>query len=222
MPLDRKDIKKELLKKYGKKLKKDILESNIEGLVDEYIEKNEFIQKYGTVKFATKDEMKWWFQDNISVDKFEVSPGVFEDVMEIKVDNIYFKEKAIGKQIYKNFYKYCWKPDEPIPEIIKNLIKIHKIAMDIKVDKRTRNFESYRLSDLALLGAIRYYHLERTPYFCRSQINKIITSFRKALDVIDKIETGKFKNEKIIGELPLFGAFQGKEKEELYKCFTRD
>ena len=45
---NRDEVRSIILKRIGNRVKKHVLDKNIEGLIDEYIEKQEFIRKYGT------------------------------------------------------------------------------------------------------------------------------------------------------------------------------
>lgn len=208
MQYDRDDIKKKLLKRYAKKIKKSVLEKNIEGLIDEYIEHQEFVRKNGasTEDIPTKEQIKWWFQDEPQGIEVEISPGVVEEAYEVQIDNICLKDK-LAYEVFTTFYKYIWQQGKPVPTVIKQLIRLTKLAETTK-NKKNKEAIRTRLANIALVGVIRFYHKERKPYLCPSQISRAITFFRNALLIIDKIESGKFKDKVVKGDLAIFDPFR--------------
>lgn len=205
---DRDEIRSIIIKRYANKLKKTVLDKNIEGLVDEFIEKREFVRKNGKSidDFPTKTDIKWWFQDKVSDHNIETTPGEFEDALEINVDEICLDD-PIATQVFKSLYRYTWKSGDEIDPVIKNLIKLTKIA-DASKSGAAKKKLRYRLNNIAIVGVIRFYHLERKPYLCVSQINTAINFFRNALLIIDKIDGGEYKDETILGEVSIFEAFK--------------
>lgn len=208
MQYDREEIKKRLLKRYSKKIKKTVLDKNIEGLIDEYIEQQEFVRKNGKSieDIPTKEQIKWWFQDEPQGIEVEVSPGIVEEAYEVQIDNICLKDK-LAYEVFTTFYKYVWKQGEEIPSVIKQLIRLTKLAETTK-NKKNKEAIRTRLANIALVGVIRFYHKERKPYLCPSQISRAITFFRNALLVIDKIESGKYKEKVVKGDLAIFDPFR--------------
>ena len=132
--------------------------------------------------------------------------------MEIQIDEICLKD-PIASEVFKHLYKYKYKQGDEVPPIIKGLIKLIKLA-DMTKTGKNKTAIKLRLNNIAVVGVIRFYHLERRPYLYPSQINKAINFFRNALLVIDKIEGGSIKDGEIVGELPIFDAFRDDKKKK--------
>jgi len=212
MPYNRDEIKKIIIKKYSKKIKRIILDKNMNGLIDEHIEKLEFIKKYGDSvdDIPTKDQIKWWFQDEPTGMTVETSSGKVEDAYEIQVDAICLKDK-LASEVFKRLYKYKWKYGDKLPSGIQQLIHLTKLAEKTKNEKNKEALQS-RLANIALVGFIRQYHLERSPYMAPSQISKVINFVRKALLSIDKLALNK-NNGVVEGEVSVFPPFIDKNPE---------
>jgi hypothetical protein len=209
---DRQKIKELIIKKMGNKLKKEVLNNNLEHLVDEYIENQEFIKNNGSDpdELPTKDEMKWWFQDRPEPTEVEVEiNGVKEECYEVAIDK-YCTTDKIAMEVFKNLYKFKWKQGVDVPIQIKALVRLNKIAETTK-NKNNKELIEARLSQIALIGVIRFYHMERKPYLCPSQINRAISFFKEALCFIDTMDDAKYKDTKIHGEFAIFDAFNTKE-----------
>lgn len=220
---DRQKIKELIIKKMGTKLKKAVLDANIEQLVDEYIENQEFIKKNGssTNNLPTKSEMKWWFQDKPPADKqIDTENGKKEDCYEVDIDKFCISDKT-ALEIFKTLYKFSWKQGADVPPTIKRLISLLKISQSTK-NRNNKEIIETRLGQIALIGTIRFYHMERKPYLCPSQINRAINYFKEALSLIDKIESGTFKDKKIQGEFFIFDAFKVKEEVKVPKKKKKD
>jgi hypothetical protein len=210
MPLyDREAIRKIIQKKYSKKVKKTVLAQNMEGLIDEYIEKQEFIRKFGASieDNPTKEQIKWWFQEEPNGHEVEVSPGKFEEAYEIQVDDICLKDK-IASEVFKSAYKFKWKRGCKIPSGIQQLIRLTKLAENTK-NKKNKEAIRTRIANIALVGIIRTYHLERSPYLCPTQITKTINHVLKSLLSIEKLESDKYKDVEVEEEIIVFDPFKG-------------
>jgi len=215
MPYNRDEIRAAIFKKLGTKVKKQVLDKHIEGLIDEHIENQEFIKKHGLSleDNPTKEQMKWWFQDRFDETKFVIEHGTSADVpLEIQTDDICLKD-TIASEVFKTFYKFRWKQGEALPPTIKQLIKLAQLA-EVTKNIKNKNKIKYRLNNIAVVGVIRFYHLERTPYLTSTQIGKAINFFINALLLISKIESGEYKDEEIKGELVLFEAFKDTKKKK--------
>lgn len=202
----REQAKLYLLKHFKDKVKPDILEKNIEGLVDEYLEVQEFISKNGADvrTLPSKIDMKWWFQDPINKDELKSIPG--DMVCEVKIDEIYLNEPHLAKPIFKDLFKWKWEYGVQLPDTVKELILLEQSIQNTK-DAQKRKLAEIKLLNLALLGAIRFYNLERKPYMKMSEIQKINDHFKMVLGVIYKIDNGFYGKNKIKGSIYLFDAF---------------
>jgi hypothetical protein len=205
---DREDIRKIILKKLSKKVKKIVLEQNMNGLIDEYIEKQEFIRKYGASieDNPTKAQIKWWFQDEPKGMEVEVAPGKFEEAYEVQVDDICLRDK-LASEVFQTLFKYKWKRGQKVPSGIQQLIRLTKLVERTKNKKNKEALKS-RLSNIALVGVIRKYHLVRSPYMSPSQISKAINFVRKSLLSIDKLESAKYKDIEVDEEIAVFEPFK--------------
>lgn len=199
---DKEKIKKQLYKKYKAKFKPDILNKHIDGLVEEYIENDNFIKKnkLKVKNLPTKSEINSWFEDELEAN--ELLENLNDPIAKIDLYAIYHKDK-LAKEVYKNFYKYKWKRGDEIPIPLKTMIQLLKIAETTK-NVQNKNTIISRLINIALLGTVRFYHLERKPYFKEKQIQKIINYFIGILTLIYKIEHKKFKDVILDEEVYIF------------------
>lgn len=198
--------KEYLLKHFKDKVKPDILDKNIDGLVDEYLEVQEFISKNGadTRTLPSKNDMKWWFQDPINKEELKSTPG--DTICEVKLDEIYLNEPHLAKPIFKTLYCWKWEHGVALPDTIKELILLER-SLQSTTDNQKRKMVEIKLLNLALLGAIRFYSLERKPYLKMTEIQKINDHFKMVLGVIYKIDKGFYGDNKIKGSIYLFDAF---------------
>lgn len=216
--MDRHAVREYLLRKYKNKIRKEILDKHIDGLVDEYFDTQKFILENG-VDISTlpnRLEMKSWFQDPIPKDLIELAKTNQDGLFEINIDDVYIKinpdntskKDHLAEYIYKKLYNYKWIPGEDIPKELKDIIKLHKMAQSLK-SAESKKILDVRLANYAFVGSIRFYHLEKTPYLKTDQVNAIINNFRLVLDVIYKIESGYYGDEyDIKGSLYIFDAFR--------------
>jgi hypothetical protein len=205
---DRESIRKIIQKKYSKRVKKTVLAQNMEGLIDEYIEKQEFIRRFGASldNHPTKAQIKWWFQEEPNGLEVEVSPGKFEEAYEVQVDDICLKDK-IASDVFQSVYKFKWKRGCKIPSAIQQLIRLTKLAENTK-NKKNKEAIRTRIANIALVGIIRTYHLEKSPYLCPTQITKSINHVRKCLLSIDKLESAQYKDIEVDEEIIVFDPFK--------------
>lgn len=202
---DKDKIKSIILKKYKGKIKPKVLESNIDGLVNEFIENREFI-KNNNLKVSslpTSEDIKSWFEDELNDENLLESLKNDDPWMKVDMYKIYHKDK-LAKEVYKNLYDIKWSITDEIDPNIQLMIKLLKLSDRSSTTKANRDIIISRMVNLALLGTIRYYHLERRPYFKESQISKIIEYFFKVLALIDNVKNGKYKDKNIAGELYIF------------------
>jgi hypothetical protein len=134
---------------------------------------------------------------------------------EISIDDIYIrinsdnssKKDKFAEAIYKRLYKFEWTPGAKIPKELKELIKMHKVSQSLS-NLEHKKLVDTRLANYAFVGVIRFYKLERNPYFKSQDIEKIISQFRLLLDVIYKIESGFYGDDNTIkGSVFLFDVF---------------
>lgn len=222
--MDRDTIKKRLIKKYRNKLKSNVLEQHIDGLVDEYLENEKFVIEHGVDidSLPNRLQMKYWFQDKLSQETLEKIYKKEDKLYEVNIDDIYIKinsdntskKDPLAEYIFKKLYNFEWHYKKELPNELKEILKIHKVAQIItNIDQK--RFLDTRLANYAMLGTVRFYHLERYPYFNQNELNTIISQFRFILEVIYKVEKGFYGNEnEIKGSIYLFDAF-GKFKSDL-------
>jgi hypothetical protein len=205
-----------LTKQLKSKLKPSVFEKNIEGLIDEYLEVQQFVINNGADvnELPRKNDIKWWFQDPIDRKEVENSRNSGDDICEIRIDDIYLNDKLLAKPIYKKYYNWKWEQDVEVPLPIKELISLSRSLNSVK-DINKQKIIEVRLINIALLGVIRLYKMERKPYLKSSEIEKIIRHFKMVLDVIYKIENGFYGNNKINGSVYLFDAFGIKSNENI-------
>lgn len=195
MALDREKIKQSFLKKYKNKIKKDVLEKHIDGLVDEFIENRNFVKdnKLRVNTLPTKDEINSWFEEPFDIENFLKTEENPEDGMtKIDLENIYLKD-SLAKDVFKFFYKHKWVITEEPHPILKQFVKLYKIAQNTP-NKHNKNFILSRLINICLLGTIRFYKMERKPYLRESQVVEVINHFFELLEIISKIDEKKIKD----------------------------
>ncbi len=209
---NRDEIRSIILKRIGNRVKKNVLDKNIEGLIDEYIEKHEFILKNGiSVKDnPTKEQIKWWFQDRFDESKMESNSSNYEEPLEIQVDEICLTD-PVALIVFKYLYKFKYKQGDEVPNEIKALIKLIKLS-ELTKNAKSKTTIKRRLNNIAIVGVIRFYRLERKPYLYPSQINKAINYFKNVLLLIDKVSNNETKDIEDVGELVVFEALKDDPK----------
>lgn len=222
--MDRPSIKAYLLKLYKKKVKPDVLEKNIEGLVDEYIDTQKFIIENGVDvdSLPNKTQMKYWFQEALSDEVLKAMDTTKENIYEIKIDDIYIrinpdntsKKDKIAEAIYKRLYNYEWKYNAVLPEELKDILKIYKLFLNTKNPQHRKLIEN-KLINYAFLGTIRFYHIEAMPYLRAKEIETIGRSFRTLLDVIYKSESGFYEDCEIKGSVYMFDTLGKRTKTDI-------
>jgi hypothetical protein len=206
---DRNKIKSQLLEKYSKKVKKEVLEKNIESLVDEYIEIQQYILENGKNcnDLPTREDIKWWFQDKPELEEIEVSPGNYEKLLEVQIDAICLKDK-IASFVFKHLYNYKWKQGTELNHFLDQLIKLNILAQESN-SRLIKNKAKTRLANICLVGTVRFNDILRKPYLTQKQIDDSILYFRKVLSIIDKVSNGEFKDNIVTGEMYLFLDLKG-------------
>jgi len=191
---DREQIALLIKKKYQDKVKREVLEKNLEGLVDEWIEIHEYIDEngYSIKDLPTKDEMKWWFQDLPEADTVIYADGTSEPLFEIDVDKICTSDE-LAMHVFKSEYDWTWDPKVEVPKTIKMILKYNKVYLNTKNEISRRKLET-RLINLFLVGIVRFNHIERKPYLPKSSINKGFKKFSAFLNLLEKLDNGTIKD----------------------------
>lgn len=204
MNLSKEEVRKYLMDYYKNKVDATILLKNIDDLVDEYIDNKRFIERNGnsTRDLPTKEDMKYWFQDRPKDTEVQVDDGTYEKLFEINIDTICLENK-VANEVFLGLYNFNFSQDTIIPKTILGLIKLNKIA-EYSPNKKTKQHAKNILSNIAIVGSIRFYHLERSPYLTESQITKIINSFRKNLFIVDELNNEEYKDKIIDGVIYMF------------------
>jgi hypothetical protein len=202
---DNEKIKNLILKKYKGKIKPKVLEANIDGLVKEFIENREFVKNnnLNVSSLPKQEEISAWFEDELSEDELVESLKNDDPWMRVDMYKIYHKDK-LAKEVYKNLYDLKWSVDDEVDHNIELMIKLIRLSDRNSTTKINKDIIISRMVNLALLGTVRYYHMERHPYFKESQIHKIIDRFFKVLSLIDSVKHGKYKDKNIGGEIYIF------------------
>lgn len=208
MSNDRESVKEYILKLYKNKVKKEVLEKNIEGLVDEYFDTQKCILETGadTNELPTKKEMKWWFQDKVKDEDILKAKAENDELIEVKIDEIYKNDSKIARAVYKKLYNWKWEHGVILPPEIQELVKLNRL-LAISKEEYNKKVILTKLINIAMLGAIRLYNMERKPYLRISDVNKIRNHFHMVLDVIYKVDNGFYGDNKIKGTVYLFDAF---------------
>jgi hypothetical protein len=185
----------------------------IDGLVDEYMENKKFVEDNNlTVKdLPTKEDIREYFQDPPENDKIEVEDGIFERCFEVDVDTICLEDK-LALEVFKWVYRWKWTQGSTIPPEIHELIKINNIISKSN-NKDNRDRAKARLANICIVGIIRFYGLERTPYLCPTQIIKSLDFLRQSLGFLSSVIKGKYKQKVVNGELYIFDPFDTNEGE---------
>lgn len=210
---DKEKIKKLIIKKYKLKIKPEVLNNNIDGLVEEFIENREFVKKNDLkIKdLPTPEEVGLWFEDELKEEDFMEGLKYNDPWMKVDMYKIYQKDK-LAKDVYKNLYNLKWSIDKDVNKNIELMIKLLILADRPSTTPENRNIIISRLVNIALLGTVRFYHLERRPFFRESQIANIIKYFFKVLSLIHSIKEGKYKDKKIGGEIYIFKSLEPSSK----------
>lgn len=192
---DRDKLKEKFIKKYKNKLKPEILEKNIDGLVDEYIENINFIKSNNLTvdSLPSTKEIRGWFEE--SIEEYisnNINSMEDEEILQVDIDAIYKKDK-LARVIFKEFYSYKWNPNEELHEILKLFIKLYKIS-NYNENPNNKKMILSRLGNIAILGVVRFYHKERTPFFKKAEIDLVCKNFLKLLDLIYKVHNKKIKD----------------------------
>lgn len=213
---DKEKIKKHLLKKYKSKLKPAVLEANIDGLVDEFIENREFVKTNNLrVKdLPTQHEISLWFEDELTEEDFAESLKTNDPWMKIDLSKIYQKDK-LAKEVYKNLYDLKWSVEDEVDKSIELMIKLMKLADRPSTTQINRDIIIARLVNIALLGTVRFYHIERRPFLKESQISQVIKYFFKVLSLISSIKSGKYKDKNLGGEIYIFKSLDSASNQEI-------
>lgn len=208
MSNDRDSVKEYILKLYKNKVKRDVLEKNIEGLVDEYFDTQKCILETGADvnELPTKKQMKWWFQDRVTEAEIIAAKNNGDELIEVKLDDIYKGDLVLSRAIFKRLYDWKWEYGIKIPKEIQELVNMNRLMNASKEDYNKKILLT-RLINIAMLGAIRLYKMERKPYFKIGDVNKIRNHFHMVLDVIYKVDNGFYGDNKIKGTVYLFDAF---------------
>jgi hypothetical protein len=208
MSNDRDSVKEYILKLYKNKVKKEVLEKNIEGLIDEYFDTQKCILETGADvnELPTKKEMKWWFQDKVTDKDILSAKTSGDELIEVKIDDIYKSDLVLARAVFKRYYDWKWEYGVKIPPEILELVKMNRL-MGTSKEEYNKKILLTRLINLAMLGALRLYKMERRPYLRMSDVNKIRNHFHMVLDVIYKVDNGFYGNNEIKGSVYLFDAF---------------
>lgn len=201
----RKEIKTRLLKNIKDLLRPDVLHKNLDDLVDSYIEKSELSKKYTIEDLPTRDEIKWWFQELPDVNAVELENGEYETLFELFVDKICLKDK-LANIIYKGNYDWYWEDGKEIPKYISDLLEIYKEYKRCRKRDKKNKLKT-RLYNIATVGVVRFYKLERRPYLCPTEIEKCGIYVLKCLEMLVDIEKGKIPRKIAKSKLYIFGAF---------------
>jgi hypothetical protein len=194
----------ERLKKKNKKLELPAIEDLAEELVDnwDFVSKNNL----SVDDLPDKNDIKWWFQDpppdSLQV---EVETGKFEDLYEVNIDSICLKDKLATK-IFKYLYKWSWQQGEKIPEEVKELIQINNMAHK-STNKENKAAARARIINLAMVGIVRYYHIENKPYLCPTQIKRACDFLKSTLAFLSGVVKGKYDKKTITGRISIFDPF---------------
>lgn len=196
-------IKIILLKKYKNKIKPNVLEQHIDGLVNEYIDNKNFISKnrLKVASLPTKEDIASWFEDELDPNELIKSENDDDPIAKIDISKIYTDK--IAKQVFKHLYDYKWEHNKELNDTIKILVHLYKIS-EATTNEINKDKIISRLINIALIGTIRFYKLERTPYLRDSQIKYIINKFFKILSLLFNLTSGKYKSKKVKGELYIF------------------
>jgi len=180
----------------------------VDDLVDEYLENQKFIEdnNLSVENLPTKEDIKYWFQDPPETDLIEIEPDLFETVFEVDVDDICIDDK-LATEVFKWLYKWKWYQGKELPKEIFELIKINNIISKSR-NKKNKEKAKARLANICIVGVIRFYHLERNPYLCPTQIVKSVEFLRQSLSFLSKVEKGKYDKKIVNGNLYMFDPFE--------------
>jgi hypothetical protein len=194
MAIDRNKIALDIRRKFQDKIKKTVLDKNIQGLVDEYIEIQEYISENGhdVSDLPSKSDIKLWFQDLPESQEFIHADGTTEPMFELDIDRICLTDD-LALDVFKKFYDWGWIKGEDFPKTIKLLVKYCKVYLHTKNNLNKKKIET-RLINIFLVGIIRYNHLERAPYLPKSYINSGFQTFIAHLIILDKFDSGLLKD----------------------------
>lgn len=184
----------------------DDLEKRIDDFVDEYLEKCAFLEHFTVDELPTSKDIKWWFQNKPRVDQLKVklSNGKYEPTYEINIDKICLNNE-LATEIFKYYYKWYWENDIEIPEVINKILDIYQKFKRARKPETKKSYE-VQLNNMAIVGVIRLYGIEREPYMCLSETSYCCERFFNALEFLLKIRKKKFKKD-ATKRLYIFDAF---------------
>jgi hypothetical protein len=179
----------------------------IEIPVDEYIENQTFVQENGdsVSELPSKKEIKWWFQDKADEINDPIT-GEGSDLYEVNVDQICLDDKT-AHYVYTDLYNYQWQQGDIVDPVILDFIKFNSLAEKSR-DKNVKMKIRTKLYNIALVGTIRFYHMERKPYLTIEQMELIEKNFIKYLKIIDKVSNGEYKDQKVTGSIYIFSGLK--------------
>lgn len=186
----------------------------VDDLVEEYMDNQKFVEdnRLSVKTLPTKEEIHYWFQDPPDSDLIEVEPDVFETAFEVDVDEICLEDK-LATEVFKWLYNWSWKQGEEIPNAVLELIKINNIISKSR-NKKNKEVAKARLANICIVGVIRFYHMERKPYLCPTQIVKSIEFLRQSLNFLSGVTKGKYSKKIVNGELYIFDPFDLSEDDQ--------
>lgn len=199
MDISKTDIEQILLKNLKKK-KINLKKPQIRSIVNEVYDNKKFVRdnKLTLSDLPNSQQIKSWFQDDIEFDDDT-------EFFEIDVYSIY-KQEPIAKDIFKWAYKWHWTQFCDIPDPILELVKINKSIYRARKPENKEILKA-RLANICVLGTIRFYNLDRTPYLSPSQIINSTEYLSKILTFIDKANSGKYNDSIVYGDLYIFDTF---------------
>jgi hypothetical protein len=206
--IDESSIRKEFIRIFKKK-RKQLKKETLDQLVSERLENMKFIQENGDdpSELPDSEEIKTWFIDPPDHKEILLNMGSPDQKnVEFDYDSVCLKD-SLAEKIFERFYGWYWKQGDQIPPEIEKMILLNRIVNTDK-DMRRVSLAKTRLANLSMVGVVRFYKMERRPYFSSNEIIQADITIRKILTALDDITNGKYSDSDITGEIYIFDVFK--------------